>query len=63
MTTSLTKEALAYGQQKNREYCWEQAKLEFKEIFGLFDAENDNHDDWVSNRYLELCEKSNITPW
>lgn len=60
---SLTTEQLAYSQQKNREYIWEQCRVEFKEKFGIFNPDSLVDEDWLDNRYLELCSQANITPW
>lgn len=57
----LTVEELAYSQQKNREYIWNQCEIEFKEKFGYGSRSWDDYDqDWLSLRYEYLCDKSNI---
>lgn len=68
--TTLSKDELAYGQQKNREYAWEQAKEEhrifrFKRavVLGREIPWDETDTDSVDCRYIELCKQSNITPW
>lgn len=67
----LTQEQIAYGQQKNREHIWNQAKLERMEYKALqsklykepIKPWNDLDEDMTGVRYKSLCENSNITPW
>lgn len=63
---TLTKEELAYGQQKNREHIWKQAQEDRKE-FKLAHGDSSQLDKmdvaWVDYRYMELCEIAKITPW
>ena len=59
-------QALAYGHQKNREHCWEQAKTErrlFKTEHHDFTPLNEMDVAWVDYRYMELCKNINITAW
>ncbi len=52
---TLTVEQRAYGQQKNREYAWQQAKVEFFDAFGRHYKESvypsDEDEAWVGDRY------------
>lgn len=67
----LTQDQIAYGQQKNREHIWNQAKLErmeYKALQSKFYKEpikpwNDLDEDMTCVRYESLCQNSNITPW
>ena len=63
---TMTKEEIAYGVQKNREHIWNQAKQEckaFKIEMKDFSKWDGSDEAWTDYRYMELCEKSNITPW
>jgi len=67
----LTQDQIAYGQQKNREHCWNQAKqerIEYKKF--IANALKKDIERWypwderaVEIRYEELCELAKITPW
>lgn len=66
----LTQQQLAYGQQKNREHIWQQAKAErreFKiklnELLGHSLEWTEHDKDMTGVRYEMLCRNSNITPW
>ena len=60
----LTQQEIAYGQQKNREHIWRQCVDEFKEKHNRHPNEWDPADEIeVDNRYLNLCEITNITPY
>jgi hypothetical protein len=66
MKMDLTKEELAYSQQKNREHIWIQAKQErvvFKKEHSDSSLWNSFDEAWTDFRYIELCEKANITRW
>jgi hypothetical protein len=62
-------EEIEYGQQKNREYIWQQAKQErweYKRLksFGKPPCLwNELDEDMVCVRYEILCKNANITPW
>jgi hypothetical protein len=56
----LTKEELTYGQQKNREHCWHQAKEEFKRVFGRIPR---GDEEYLHTRYYQLCAQANLTAW
>lgn len=67
----LTKDQIAYGQQKNRNHAWEQAKAERVEYKRLV-AKLQNREigkwvqfdeDMVCIRYKVLCDSANITAW
>lgn len=53
----LTLEEIAYGQQKNREYIYEESKEKSKEILGRYDWQ------FIDTYYERLCNLANITPW
>ncbi len=67
----LTVEQMAYGQQKNREYIWRQAKLErweYKQSNAILlrreiEPWNELDEDMTGVRYEQLCLSANITPW
>ena len=66
----LTQEQVAYGQQKNREHMYNQAKLErleYKRLqertYGHKIAWSDSDTAMVDARYEDLCKNANITPW
>lgn len=61
----------AYGQQKNREHIWDQAKserLEYKKLRARVLGSNgaiwsELDEDMTGVRYEQLCDHCNITPW
>lgn len=53
----LTTQEIAYGQQKNREYIYEECKAKSFEMFKCYNWE------FIDSRYEFLCKQSNITPW
>jgi hypothetical protein len=60
----LTQQEIAYGQQKNREHIWSQCEIDFEEEHGLKSKSwQDDDQDWLDNRYMELCDEAKITPW
>jgi hypothetical protein len=64
--TTLTKEEIAYSQQKNREHMYYQAQNErhaFKDTQNDESAWSEADTAWSDYRYMELCEKANIAPW
>lgn len=67
----LTPEQIVYGQQKNREYIWTQAREEvwdfkrklakiFNQPLTTLTEEDIEH---MDNKYIRLCKQANITPW
>lgn len=67
----LTQDEIAYGQQKNREFIWQQARQERMEYkislakdFG-YEVEpwNELDENMAYIRYELLANASNITPW
>jgi hypothetical protein len=66
----LTEDQIAYGQQKNREHMYNQAKserLEYKnlqkQIYGHVISWSEVDTTMVDVRYEQLCKNVNITPW
>jgi hypothetical protein len=61
----LTKEELAYSQQKNRVHIYNQAKRERLEMYGFpsWSSLESSDEAWIDYRYMQLCEQANITPW
>lgn len=58
---SLSAEQLAYSQQKNREFIYEQAR---KEIMGERGrGMSELEEIYVYNRFKQLCKQANINPW
>lgn len=53
----LTQQEISYGQQKNREYIYEQAVSECVQMLGRW------NDSFIDQRYEFLCKQANITPW
>ena len=57
----LTKERLAYSQQKNREFIYQQAK---EEIMGKRQRSMSELEEiHVYERFKKLCKDANINPW
>lgn len=61
---TLTIDQLAYGQQKNREHIWEQAKQQFEINNGVkYSACRDEDSSCLNSIYEAMCKNVNITPW
>lgn len=53
----LNEDEIAYGQQKNREYIFEECKNNSIEKFGFLNWS------YIDLEYEYLCRLANITPW
>lgn len=53
----LTLEELAYSQQKNREYIYEEYVQKSQEIYGFSNWE------YIDTQFEKRCKQLNIKPW
>ena len=60
----MTSQDKSYGEQKNREHIWEQAKRRFEANSGVkYVVWRDEDSDIVNRDYEALCREARITPW